>query len=353
MRRNIIRTKLKKTWLIPIVLFCLATFGLWQYAQQQGDLQDPNLEPIASITLPTVNSTAIDEPIQPLPVNVNLNPEKVKLGEKLFNEPRLSRNNSISCASCHKLQLGGTDQMTISLGIYGRPGTVNTPTVFNSGFNFKQFWDGRAETLFEQIDGPIHSSKEMDSNWPEIANKLKQLPEYVAMFKATYSGHLNSDTIKDAIATFERSLITPNSRFDRFLRGDKAALSIQEKEGYRRFKAYGCITCHQGINVGGNMFQGFGVFGNYFHDRGSETKADLGRYNVTGDERDRYVFKVPSLRNVSLTAPYFHDGSAQTLTEAVEIMGKYQLGRPLSEEDVDFIVRFLTTLTGKYRGEPL
>lgn len=157
----------------------------------------------------------------------------------------------------------------------------------------------------------------------------------------------------DAIATFERALITPNSRFDKFLRGDVSAITAEEKEGYRRFKNYGCVSCHQGVNLGGNLFQKFGIMGNYFSARGKITQADLGRFNVTGDEEDRYVFKVPSLRNITLTAPYFHDGSAGTLEEAIAIMAKYQLGRELSKETIDFIIKFLTTLNGEYQGKPL
>jgi cytochrome c peroxidase len=232
-------------------------------------------------------------------------------------------------------------------------GSINSPTVFNAAFNFKQFWDGRAETLEAQIDGPIHAAAEMDSSWPEITNKLKQQPEYQAAFTELYSEGIQSQTIKDAIAAFERSLSTPNSRFDRFLQGATNVLSAEEQNGYRLFKNYGCSSCHQGLNVGGNMFQEFGVMGDYFADRGNITKADLGRFNVTGVERDRYVFKVPTLRNAGLTAPYFHDGSAATLEQAVTVMAKYQLGRRLTAEETRQIVSFIKTLTGEYKGKAL
>ena len=172
-------------------------------------------------------------------------------------------------------------------------------------------------------------------------------------FNASYANGIKSETIKEAIATFERSLITPNSRFDRFLRGDRGSLTDEEKDGYGLFKSYGCASCHQGMNAGGNIFQKFGVMGNYFADRGKETKADLGRFNATGDQADRHVFKVPSLRNIALTAPYFHDGSASSLEEAVEVMSKYQLGRRLPPEDVARIVAFLKTLSGEYKGKSL
>ncbi len=193
----------------------------------------------------------------------------------------------------------------------------------------------------------------MDSNWIDITNKLKLSPEYQAAFAELYAQGIQSATIKDAIATFERSLSTPNSRFDRFLQGDVQILSEQEKEGYRLFKSYGCASCHQGVGIGGNMFQRFGVMGDYFADRGKPTKADLGRFNVTGNEADRHLFKVPGLRNVALTAPYFHDGSTRSLEEAVMVMAKYQLGRQLSSEELHRIVSFLKTLSGEYKGEAL
>ncbi len=191
------------------------------------------------------------------------------------------------------------------------------------------------------------------STWKEVVNKLQQSTEYVQTFARIYLDGLNSTNIKDAIATYEQSLYTPNSRFDQFLRGNKQALTAAEQEGYRIFKTYGCVSCHQGVNVGGNMFQRFGVIGDYFADRGNITRADLGRFNITKDQADRYVFRVPSLRNVALTPPYFHDGSTKTLEEAISIMVKYQLGRPLSTEQINLIAQFLRTLTGEYQGKPL
>jgi cytochrome c peroxidase len=297
--------------------------------------------------------SANNEPIYPIPQHVELDARKVALGHRLFHDPRLSGDGTTSCASCHDLGRGGTDQRPRSVGIGGRLGTVNAPTVFNSSFNFKQFWDGRAETLEAQIDGPIHDPREMRSNWPEITGKLKEDPGYVAAFASLYGGGIRPNHVKDAIATFERSLITPNSRFDKFLRGDHAAITEEEKEGYLLFKSLGCVACHQGVSVGGNMFQTFGVMADYFADRGGLTSADLGRFNVTGQEQDRYRFKVPSLRNVERTAPYFHDGSAATLEQAVTVMARYQLGRALSAADVGRIVQFLRTLTGEYGGRSL
>ena len=289
-----------------------------------------------------------DEPILPIPTEVVLDAGKVALGEQLFNDPRLSHDNTISCSTCHDLRLGGTDQRSHSAGISDQIGDINSPTGFNSAYNFKQFWDGRAETLDAQIDGPTHAANEMGSTWEEIIDKLGQAGPYTAEFASLYKDGISTENIKDAIATFERSLITPNSRFDQFLRGNQEILTKDEMEGYRTFKSVGCISCHQGVNVGGNLFQEFGVMGEYFNDRGKITKADLGRFNVTHQEYDKHVFKVPSLRNISQTHPYFHDGSAKTLKDAVTVMSKYQLGHELSPQETDSIVKFLKTLDGEY-----
>jgi cytochrome c peroxidase len=293
------------------------------------------------------------EPIQPLPVEVKLDARKVALGQRLFNDPRLSRDDTLSCASCHNLATGGTDGRTLAVGIRGAKGTVNVPTVFNSGLNFRQHWDGRAASLEEQIPLPIHNPIEMGSHWAEVLGKLSQDAALVEAFGKSYPDGLNAKTAVDALATFERSLVTPNSRFDQYLRGNAGALDAGELRGYQLFKSYGCIACHQGENIGGNMFQTFGVMGDYFTQRGNRTEADLGRFNVTRNESDKHVFKVPGLRNVALTAPYFHDGSAKTLDEAVSVMFKYQLGREAPARDKELIVRFLRTLTGEFQGKPL
>ena len=331
--------------LIPILLFCTIAVLLWQQSRQSEML------PIVQVAQPV--ASFIDEPIHPIPLQLDLDEKKVKLGEKLFHDPGLSGDNTISCASCHNLKTGGTDRLARSVGIGGAIGDFNSPTVFNSGFNFKQFWDGRSETLEEQIEGPVTSSIEMGAEWSDIVRKLEKSPDYVSMFSEIYPRGIERNAIKDAIAEFLRSLYTPNSRFDKFLRGDTSAITEAEKEGYRRFKAYGCVSCHQGVNAGGNMFQTIGVMADYLGDRGKITAADEGRFNVTGDEGDRHVFKVPGLRNVALTAPYFHNGSTETLEAAIVIMGNYQLGRQLSSEDINLMVEFLKTLTGEYKGKPL
>ena len=199
----------------------------------------------------------------------------------------------------------------------------------------------------------MHNPLEMGSNWQEVVAKLGKDEALAAQFKQSYADGVQSKNIQVAIAVFERSLITPNARFDKYLRGDKTALTADEHKGYQLFKSYGCVACHQGVNAGGNMFQLFGVMGDYFAKRGNVTEADNGRYNATKNEADKHMFKVPSLRNVALTAPYFHDGSAKTLSDAVDVMFRYQLGRPASQADKDLIVKFLHTLTGEYKGKSL
>jgi cytochrome c peroxidase len=310
--------------------------------------------PIQSIETAEIQEKSfIDEPIQPIPLTVKEDPKKVELGKKLFNEPKLSRDNTISCATCHLLDKAGVDNRRRSIGIDGKIGEVNTPTVFNSASNFKQFWDGRSDSLEDQINGPTHNHLEMDSNWNEIITKLRADPQYASAFTVIYPDGVTDVNIRDAIATFERTLITPNSRFDKFLMGDPDALTPFEKNGYILFKERGCVVCHQGANAGSNMFQSFGKFGNYFEDRGNIVKADFGRMNVTGKGNDRFKFKVPTLRNVALTGPYFHDGSVTTLENAVQIMAKYQLGINLEDEEVKAIVAFLKTLTGEFEGKSL
>jgi cytochrome c peroxidase len=301
----------------------------------------------------SVETSVGDEPITPLPLTLNLNPNKVALGKRLFNDPLLSADNTISCASCHDLAHGGDDGRARAFGIGGAVGGINVPSVFNSGFNFRQFWDGRAASLEDQIDGPVQHPKEMGSTWPKVVADLKSSAGYSSDFNKIYPAGITPETVKDAIATFERSLYTPNSKFDRFLRGEKNSLDGEEEAGYRLFKELGCITCHQGVNVGGNMYEKIGLVENYFEHRGNIEQADLGRYNLTKDEEHRYEFRVPSLRNVALTAPYFHDASAVDLEGAVAVMGKYQLGVDLKPDQIARIVKFLNTLTGEYEGRSL
>ncbi|WP_151899385.1 cytochrome-c peroxidase [Sulfurimonas hydrogeniphila] len=286
------------------------------------------------VTLLTAN-----EPITPLPQSVQVNQAKAKLGQVLFFDPILSHDNTISCASCHDLHNGGDDGLKFSFGIQGQEGSVNAPTVYNAVFNFRQFWDGRAKNLQEQAIGPIENPVEMGSSFEEIIPKLKK-SKYKKLFDAIYNDGITKNNITDAIAEYEKTLITPNSRFDRYLRGDKSALTQKEKEGYELFKSKGCVSCHHGENIGGNLYNKFGIF--------NESNSEwLGRYNITHKERDKYFFKVPSLRNIARTAPYFHDGRTYDLKKAVEIMSQYQLGRHITKEEIAKITAFLQSLNGE------
>jgi len=302
---------------------------------------------IASLLMVSTNSFSA-EPIKPLKAATGLDSKKVVLGKRLFKDKSLSKDGSISCESCHSLKAGGTDNVALSTGVNGAKGVINSPTIYNSGLLFRQFWDGRAETLEDQIDGPIQNPVEMGSLWPDVVAKLYQDGQYPDAFRAIYSDEITPKNIKNAIAEFERSLVTTDSRFDRFLLGEKTAISKQEKKGYRLFKKYGCISCHQGAAVGGNMFQVFGVINSYFKKRGKLTEADMGRFNSTGNPEDKHMFKVPSLRLVALTAPYLHDGSAKTLRDAVNAMFEFQLGREAPNDEKDAIVAFLKTLAGNH-----
>jgi cytochrome c peroxidase len=302
---------------------------------------------------PVVSTLRSSEPLEPIPAAPALDGRKVALGQRLFHDPRLSRDNTVSCASCHLIDQGGADGAGHSKGIRGQLSDFNSPTVFNSALNFRQFWNGRAPTLEAQIDGPLHHRSEMGTTWTEVLGKLVKDVWYAREFGALYPNGLQAAAVKDAIATFERSLHTPDSRFDRYLKGDVQAMSLRELDGYQKFKSYGCVACHQGAAVGGNMFARLGVMQNYFSDPNNMTPADLGRFAVTGRAQDMHVFKVPSLRNVALTAPYLHDGSAPRLEDAVQVMGIYQLGIAIPADDAAAIVAFLRTLTGEYAGKPL
>ncbi len=279
-------------------------------------------------------------PINPIPNEINADVKKVQLGKKLFFDPILSKDGTISCATCHDLQNGGDDGLKFSFGIDGQEGNINSPTVYNAVFNFRQFWDGRAKNLKEQVEGPIVNPVEMGHSMAGAVDILKKSRTYLKDFNEIYSDGLTQENLADAIAEFEKVLITPNSPFDKYLKGDKKAISQKAKEGYRLFKSKGCILCHHGVNAGGNFYNKFGIYKDV-------NSTNLGRYNITKREEDKYVFKVPSLRNIALTAPYMHDGRVSTLKEAVELMTSHQLGRYMDPGDTDAIVVFLESLTGE------
>jgi cytochrome c peroxidase len=295
-----------------------------------------------AMVLAFAGSVAAQELITPIEPVKEINLAKVELGKKLYFDPRLSKSGFISCNSCHNLSMGGTDNLKTSIGHNWQQGPINAPTVLNSSMNVAQFWDGRAADLKEQAGGPIANPGEMAFTHTLAVDVLESIPEYVTEFTQVFGPDcINIEQVTEAIAEFEKTLVTPNDRFDQWLLGNTDAITERELAGYKLFKNSGCIGCHMGPALGGTSFQKMGLVSPY------ETKNDAqGLSGVTGKDADRFKFKVPTLRNVELTYPYFHDGEAATLAEAVDIMGRLQLGRKFEETELDQIVAFLKTLTG-------
>lgn len=290
----------------------------------------------------SASQSAANEPIQVIEPVKQINLAEVELGKKLYFDPRLSRSGFISCNSCHNLSMGGTDNLRTSIGHNWQEGPINAPTVLNSSLNVAQFWDGRAADLKEQAGGPIANPGEMAFSHTLAIDVLESIPGYVTEFKQVFgTDEITIDQVTEAIAEFEKTLVTPNSRFDQWLMGDEDALTDSELAGYTLFKESGCVACHNGPAVGGNSFQKMGVVEAYKTASTAEGVAAL-----TGKDADRFKFKVPTLRNVEYTYPYFHDGAAAKLWQAVDIMGRLQLGREFTETENDNIVAFLKTLTG-------
>lgn len=299
---------------------------------------------------------AIPEPAPPQPMGglaplppARFDRREALLGRALFHDPRLSGDGTVACVSCHQLDHGGAEPRRTSIGIGGQEGPINAPPVLNAALHFVQFWDGRAPDLETQCAGPITNPLEMGASWDQVLAMIRGDATYAAEFAAIYGGEspVSQENVQGAIAEYERMLLTP-SRFDRFVAGDASAMSEEERRGYALFVRAGCTSCHTGPNVGGTMFQRMGLVRDYFAEVGRPlTDADLGCYNVTHQESDRHRFKVPTLRNVALTAPYLHDGSQATLPEVVRVMGRYQLGREFTDEQVRVLVAFLGALTGE------
>lgn len=284
-----------------------------------------------------------NEPVSPILPAQEIHLGKAELGKKLFFDPRLSKSGFISCNSCHNLSMGGSDNLKTSIGHNWQQGPINSPTVLNSSLNIAQFWDGRAADLKEQAGGPIANPGEMAFTHTLAIDVLQSIPQYVNEFKLVFGKNtIDIDQVTDAIAEFEKTLVTPNSRFDQWLMGDDNAITKAELEGYQLFKNSGCVACHNGSSLGGTSFQKMGLIEPY-----QTTNPAEGLSAVTGRDADRFMFKVPTLRNVSMTYPYFHDGEAQTLKEAVDIMGRLQLGRKFTDDENSKIVAFLHTLTGE------
>lgn len=300
---------------------------------------------------PTVAEEFVNEPVQPLMSSLPTDPAKVALGYALYHDTRLSADNTVSCATCHGLTTGGVDRKQYSEGIQGQFGGVNAPTVYNAALNFVQFWDGRAADLKEQAAGPPLNPVEMGcASFDEICAKLAEDKEFSEKFLAVYPEGYSQSTITEAIAEFEKTLLTP-SRFDKYLMGDKTALTAEELEGYQLFKDNKCATCHVGVNFGGQSYEYMGIKNNYFDYRGTGlTDGDNGRYAVTKNEADRHKFKTPTLRNVMITPPYMHDGTITKVEDAIQIMHEFQIGKQISDAETAKIVAFLNTLTGEYNG---
>jgi cytochrome c peroxidase len=338
-------------WRVPILCILSSAFlsgcgsdqSETRFQQFQKALGSPSLLNTGSDT------THANDAHRPLPSVQQLivNADKVALGDQLFHDGKLSKDGTVACAFCHVVARGGVDGLPVSIGVGGANGGINAPTVLNSGFNFRQFWDGRAATLADQAKGPPENPIEMAHKWSDIVQALKADAAYQQKFTRIYSEGITVDTVVDAIAEFEKTLITPNAPYDRYLAGDKTAMKPEAIHGLKLFSDYGCISCHQGINVGGNLYQKMGALVAYFDEKNKPTAADQGLAGRSKRVEDQNVFKVPSLRNVALTAPYFHNAAAPNLTEAVRIMSANQLGRVMPDNEIADIVAFLESLTGE------
>jgi cytochrome c peroxidase len=281
---------------------------------------------------PSCTTPLPEEPITPIPPPPVADSRKLELGERLFSDTRLSASGNLACSSCHDVQANGADPGKAKSG---RPNTrFNTLSVFNATLNFRLNWEGNFRTLADHVESSLENPSNLNTSANDVVLRLSADPAMVEQFRAAY-GHIpDRESLLDALVTFEKSLVTPGSRFDRWLGGNMSALSDKEQDGYRLFKSLGCAFCHQGVNVGGNLMERQGIF----------------RQLVAGKPT---VVRVPSLRNVATTAPYFHDGSAPTLEDAIRRMAAAQLDRTLLDEQVDSLVAFLKTLTGTYQGNPV
>lgn len=334
---------------LKTLTFTAATTALLGTALSGCKPPDPRLSQQSPPQKPaSILPVSVAPPLAVLPPAPETDAKKVALGGQLYFDTRLSGDGTISCATCHALDKGGTDApLKTSTGIKGAIGPINSPTVFNSHLHLAQFWDGRAASLEEQAAGPVENPLEMGTTWPEAIERLKAVPYYVTAFQDAYGVEITKENATHALAEYERTLTTP-SRYDRFGKGEVAALTDEERAGLDLFTKIGCTSCHAGPLLGGQSFEKMGTVREYFAKRGGEiTEADLGRFNFTKREADKHKFKVPTLRNVELTPPYFHDGFAATLEDAVKLMAVHQLGRTLSADETAKIVAFLKSLTGE------
>ncbi len=336
-------------------LFFLFSFlfgiGLVLWQPTAGIVRD---DPVGELVLDAVPALGY-QAIQPIPRVLPVDETRVLLGKKLFHDPVLS-GNGVSCAQCHDTGKNGADGLAVTIDSRGGRDAVNTPTIFNAVFSTRYTWRGHITSLDEQIEAVMANEKHMNADWDRVLSRLAHDRYYANQFKRLFADGLTRDNVKKALIAYEMSLITPDAPFDDFLRGKQDAISEDQKSGYLLFQQYGCISCHQGVNVGGNALVKMGVFSNPFDEQALKTGSgnyDLGLYSVTGKPADRYIFRVPSLRNVEKTAPYFHNGRVDKLEDAIRYMAFYQIGRSMPEEDVRLIGEFLKSLTGRFGGRSL
>ncbi|WP_455205519.1 cytochrome-c peroxidase [Kaarinaea lacus] len=305
--------------------------------------------PLSSTYSPIYTTRLKHEPIQPIPLHVRYDTAAAKLGKKLFNDRRLEKRGRLACGDCHNLEHGGADARIQPVNINGNAGKLNTPTILNVSFNAHYYWNAKFTSLDQQIDDALY---ELDITWKQLVRKLQNVPEYVLEFKRLFMDGITIDNIRHAFIAYEKSLVTPNSRFDRYLRGDGNILTTKEKKGYELFKTYGCVACHQGINVGGNLVLNENeIYNDKIPTHTINIPADNNGLRLIPEAQTR--IRVPSLRNVALTAPYFHDGSVASLELAVAKMSSDQLGISMPYRDIKLIALFLQTLTGELNGKPL
>jgi cytochrome c peroxidase len=330
--------------LVMVMLIYAMMRGVRQSAGEPPGRQEPGVEEKVA---------AAADAIVPLPRTIAADPARAALGARLFADSQLSRDGTRSCASCHPLERGGMDGQRRASAGDGKSLLRNTPSIFNLAFDLFYNWDGSTESLPAHGARVLHSPALMAMDDGLLLSRLQRNPTYRQGFAQAYRDGLTAANVVDALSVYERTLVTPDSRFDRYLRGERSALNAEEQRGFQLFSSLGCIACHQGQNIGGNLLQRFGVFEDTAAQRLAGEPIDYGRYARTGDDADREVFRVPSLRNVAVTAPYFHDGRAPTLPLAVATMARVQLGRPVADQDIQAIVAFLKTLTGRYQGREL
>lgn len=307
-------------------------------------LENSPQPPMSAMSVTDTDMPEAWREIEPVPLVVPVDEHKRLLGKRLYKDARLSPVGQ-SCNGCHDLKHYGTLRQSLSPNLLGGFDLMNIPSTYNSALNASQGWRGNSRDLSDQLSGVINNPRHMGSNWPYVLQQLSDDAEYREAFTKAYGEGPNQANVTDAIVTFENTLLTPNAPFDRYLRGERDALNKQQLRGYKKFRDFGCVACHQGVNVGGNLMARYGIFDDPFADHEDQNDMDLGRFSITGLEADKHVFKVPSLRNITQTAPYSHDGSVETLREMVARMGHYQLGRMLNDDDLDDLLAFLESLT--------